>query len=62
MDATSRLLTDAEAARLLRMLLARIKRLAKKNLIPHVALPDGELRFDEADLREWIDAHKRGSQ
>ena len=60
MDATSCLLTDFEAAKLLRMLRVRVKRLAKKNQIPHVALPDGELRFDELDLRAWIDAHKRG--
>ena len=54
MEATSRLLADHEAAKLLRMLPARLKRLAKANKVPHIALPDGELRFDESDLRVWV--------
>ena len=44
------LLTDGEAARLLRMLPVRLNRLAKKGVIPCVILPDGEIRFDEQDL------------
>ena len=58
MDAT-RLLIDGEAARLLRMPLCSLKRLAKIGGIPHVLLPDGEIRFDPEDLREWVDSHKQ---
>lgn len=50
MQAQSRLLTDGEAAQLLRILPARLLKLARAGHVPDVALPDGELRFDEADL------------
>ncbi len=53
------LLTTAEAAQILRMLPARLARLAKAGKLPTVLLPDGELRFDRGDLRGWIDQHKR---
>lgn len=53
------LLTTAEAAQVLRMLPARLARLAKAGKLPTVLLPDGELRFDRGDLRIWIDQHKR---
>ena len=53
------LLTTAEAAQLLRMLPARLVRFAKAGKLPTVLLPDGELRFDAADLRGWIEQYKR---
>lgn len=56
---TDTLLTTAEAAQLLRMLPARLVRFAKVGKVPTVLLPDGELRFDAADLRLWIEQHKR---
>lgn len=28
--------------------------------IPHVVLPDGEIRFDETDVYEWLERRKRG--
>jgi len=56
---TDTLLTTAEAAQLLRMLPARLARLAKAGKVPTVLLPDGELRFDVGDLRGWIEQHKR---
>ena len=58
MNAT-RLLIDGDAARLLRMPLCRLRRLAKAGGIPHVLLPDDEIRFDPDDLREWVDSHKQ---
>jgi hypothetical protein len=54
------LLIDArEAGRLLDMLPARVARLAKRGALPAVILPDGELRFSPADLREWVNAHRQ---
>ena len=59
MDKNSpRLLDHIEAAKALRMLPARIKRLAKRGLIPHVDLLDGEIRFAADDLEEFIDSHR----
>jgi len=62
MNAESTLLTDGEAADLLRMLRTRLVRLAKQGRVPHVLLPDGELRFDRADLLVWIQEHKYGTE
>ncbi len=58
MNAT-RLLIDGEAARLLRMPLKRLQRLAKAGDIPHILLPDDEIRFDPDDLREWVESRKQ---
>jgi len=58
-DTTPLLLTVHEVARLLRMLPARVTRLAKHRDIPSVVLPDGEIRFCEDHLREWIEQHRR---
>jgi hypothetical protein len=55
------LISTSEAAEALRMLTARVVRLANAGAIPCVRLPDGELRFDLADLRAWVDEHKRQS-
>ena len=35
-------------------------KLVRAGQIPHVALPDGEIRFDEKDVYEWIERCKRG--
>ena len=59
MKTRNALLTDSEAADKLRMLPARLGRLARAGKIPCVILPDGELRFDDADLDKWIDQHKQ---
>ncbi len=32
----------------------RSARLARKGLIPHVKLPDGEIRFDPEVIDEWL--------
>ena len=62
MDANSTLLTDGEAAGILRMPTARVNRLVKSGDLPYVALPDGELRFLEADLWDWIRGHRKGRE
>jgi hypothetical protein len=62
MSTATTLLTDGEAATLLRMLPTRLAKLARAGGVPHVLLPDGELRFDRADLERWIADHKRAAQ
>jgi hypothetical protein len=54
------LLLDAEdAGRLLRMLPARVTRLAKRGVLPCVKLPDDEIRFLADDLREWVRGYRQ---
>jgi hypothetical protein len=55
----ARLLDAYDAADLLLLSARRVRLLAKQQKLPHVALPDGEIRFTEADLVAWINAHKR---
>ena len=55
---TTHLLSDDEAAKVLRMLPSRLKRLAKAGQVPHILLPDGELRFEFTELAEWIARHR----
>lgn len=56
---TENLLTSKQAGVMLSMPACRVKRLAKRGHIPHVSLPDGEFRFDSADLRIWVELHKQ---
>ena len=58
MNTQSRLLTDGEAANLVRMLPTRLLKLAKAGVVPSVTLPDGEYRFLESDLWDWIASHR----
>jgi len=48
------LLTGREVDRLLRYPRGRSARLARRGDIPHVELPDGEIRFDPSVLRDWL--------
>ena len=59
MDTNFRLLSAHEAAVLLNMLSARVKKLAKAGVVPHVVLPDGEIRFIESELVDWVRTHRR---
>ena len=59
MNTQTPLLSDVETAEFLCMNSRRVRRLAKKGEIPSVQLPDGEIRFCEADVVEWVEAHKR---
>ena len=54
------ILDAPEAASFLRMTRARVVRLANKDAIPHVRLPDGEARFLKADLLAWVRAQRKG--
>jgi hypothetical protein len=53
------LLDDVEAGELLRMPPRRLTRLAKRGIVPTVALPDGELRYRASDLMEWASQFAR---
>ena len=63
MDTPKRsILNDVEASDYLRMPTPRVNRLAKKGVIPHVLLPDGELRYYQAELADWVQAHHRPAE
>jgi hypothetical protein len=55
----SKLITDTEAAEILCLTARQVSRLARRDDLPHVNLPNGELRFDPEDLRAWIESLKR---
>jgi excisionase family DNA binding protein len=57
---TAELLTVDQVADLLALSMARVRRLSRVGVIPHIALPGGELRFDRRDLLTWIQQQKRG--
>lgn len=57
-DATLTLMSVKEAAAFLGMIPARVVRLANKNQIPCVRLPDGEPRFIKEDLCDWVREHR----
>ena len=54
------LITPNEADKLLRYPQGRAKRFARRGLIPHIVLPDGEIRFDPAVLQDWLSARANG--
>ena len=55
----TQLLATLEAAAVLNMTPAQIRTLVRKRQLPHVALPNGEIRFVEADLVAWIESHRQ---
>ena len=56
---TRHLLTASEAADVVRLTPRQVDRLARRGKLPAVRLPGDEIRFDEADLWTWIDAHRQ---
>ena len=54
----STLLTDSEAAEILRLTPRQVARLAKKGILPSVRLPGNEIRFDPNDIRQWVETLK----
>ena len=54
MAAMATLLTPADVDRILCYPRGRSKRLAKRGKIPHVRLPDGEIRFDADVIDRWL--------
>jgi excisionase family DNA binding protein len=53
------LLTDVEAADVLRLTPRQVTRLARRGELPSVQLPGKEIRFDPEDIRRWVEALKR---
>jgi excisionase family DNA binding protein len=53
------LLTDVEAAELLRLTPRQVSRLARRGELPSVNLPGGGIRFDPDDIRQWVETRKR---
>lgn len=49
-------LTPSELDRLLRLPRGRSRRMARRNLIPFLSLPGGEIRFDRAEIERWLRA------
>lgn len=58
-DEKTRLLTSSEVGEFLQISSARLSRLVKANLIPHIRLPGVEIRFIETDLLGWIERNKQ---
>jgi len=60
---THQILLDAnDAAAILLLSARRVRAMVRGGELPHVTLPGGEIRFDPADLRDWIDAHKKHAE
>lgn len=53
-DMNNDLLKPREVDIILRYPRGRSQKLAKRGLIPHVLLPDGEIRFDRQTLSRWL--------
>jgi excisionase family DNA binding protein len=65
MDPTASLpdyLTDAQIAGWLAVSTAKVRRWAKRGLIPALSLPDGEYLFDPEALAEWVKTLPRTNQ
>ena len=56
------LLDDFDVARLLGISRRCALKLIRERKLPRVVLPDGTVRFDIDDLRQWIADRKEGSQ
>jgi hypothetical protein len=54
----TRYLIPGEVASILRMPPSRVSRLARGGVIPHFVLPDGELLFDEEEVRAWLQRNR----
>ncbi len=52
------LLTEIEAADILRLTPRQVIRLARRGELPSVQLPNKEVRFDRADIWKWVDSRK----
>ena len=51
---STKLLTPYEVDQALRYSRGRSLRLARRNVLPHVTLPDGEIRFRPADIERLM--------
>ncbi len=53
------LLDGDEAAAQLRISRTKLTRLARRGEVPHVLLPDGEIRFRRDDLVVWVASYRQ---
>ncbi len=53
------LITEHALATRLMLTPAQLRRLVRECDLPHVELPNGEVRFALADVDEWIREHRR---
>jgi len=53
------LLKPSEVDLLFRYPAGRSLKLAKAGRIPHIILPDGEVRFDEAEIESLLQHHEK---
>jgi len=56
---TPTLLTETEAADILRLTRTHVIKLARRGVLPVVRLPGDELRFIERDLWTWIESQRQ---
>ena len=57
---TQQTLLDAnDAAGILLLSAHRVRALARDGQLPHIVLPGGEVRFDQADLLQFVESRKR---
>lgn len=61
MEIMTDLLTKHGAASKLGITSAALGKLVREKKVPYVELPNGEVRFDESDLGDWVQLHKRKS-
>ena len=54
------ILTPDEVAELLRLSTNRILLLARRGEIPHIVI-DGRMRFDAAEVEDWVKVHRRNT-
>ncbi len=55
---TEHLLTSRDLAERLQMPRLRLERMARAGKLPAVVLPDGEIRFLDADVSRWVEEHR----
>ena len=58
---STHLLTDVEAADILRLTPRQVTRLARRGELPSVTLPGNAIRFDPDDIREWVESLKESA-
>ncbi|MBM4038886.1 MAG: helix-turn-helix domain-containing protein [Planctomycetes bacterium] len=54
-----RLLDVVAVATRLGLTRGEIARLVREGTLPHIALPNGEIRFDAGEVAAWIDSRRR---
>ena len=59
---TIELLKPREVDLLLRLPFGRSARFAKEGKLPHVVLPDGDIRFDAVEIKALLRQHNHGKE